>query len=79
MEEKSKPFIPYIFIGIDAIGTILLGLGIAKHFVHIDILPPAMRFENYGMAFMIIGVILMLPLVVHVITKVQSGSNRNIR
>ena len=69
MEEKTKPFTLYIIIGIDTIGSILLILGIAKHFAHIDILPPSMRFANYDIAFMIIGVILMLPLVVHVITK----------
>lgn len=79
MEDKNKPFIPYILIGVDAIGAILLGIGIAKYFAHIDIIPSAMRFENYDMAFMIIGVILMLPLVVHVIAKAQSKSNRNIR
>ena len=79
MEEKNKPFIPYIIIGIDAIGSILLVLGIVKYFMHIDILPPSMRFENYDMAFMIIGVILMLPLVVHVITRAQSKNNRDIR
>lgn len=40
----------------------LAGLGLAKQFANIDVIPSQLRFDNYGLVFIVVGVALMMRL-----------------
>ena len=69
MQNEQKPSIPSNLLVLDILGVILLGVGIAKVFAGIDINPVSFRFDDYGLAFIVAGVALMLRYAVHVIRK----------
>jgi len=73
MQEKISMFFPPVLLILDIIGTVLLGLGLAKYFADIDIFPAPWRFDHYGPAFIGIGAALMLPIMVHVIKNAAAG------
>lgn len=78
--EKLR--IPIRLLVLDAAGAVLLGLGVAKVLAGVDLLPPALRFEDDGLTFIVGGLILMLPMVMHVIGHVreqQAGQTRQSR
>ena len=78
MQEKNPLFFPPIVLILDIIGTVLLGLGLAKYFANVDVIPLSLRFENYGPVMIVIGAALMLPMMAHVIKKARSSTqNRN--
>lgn len=72
MSQNKEPFIPINLLVLDGAGAILLGLGLLKHFGVMDVLPPPLRMEGYGLGLIIGGVILMLPALVHIIRKVSA-------
>lgn len=74
MKKTGLP-VPVYYLLLDAIGTILLGLGLAKYFADLDIIPPVMRFENYDVAFMVFGIVIMIPAMFHIIGKARSGDS----
>jgi len=74
MNERIHLPVPVYYLLLDAIGTILLGLGLAKYFADLDIVPPVMRFENYAVAFMVFGIVIMLPALFYIIGKAR-GKN----
>jgi hypothetical protein len=55
----------------DAIGCVLVGLGLAKQFADVDFVPASVRFGGYGLAFIILGAALMVPPVTHLIHKMR--------
>ena len=57
---------------LDGIGAVLIGLGLAKYFGKVDVLPPNLVFKNYSVYFIITGAIMMLPAIIHIIDKVNS-------
>ena len=65
--------LPLHLIVLDAIGCIMIGLGLAKQFGGIDLLPAQFQLENYGLIFIIFGVILMAPAVFHFVKRVRSS------
>jgi hypothetical protein len=42
-------------------------VGFAKQFGHIDLIPAALRFEGYGVSFIIGGAVFMIPALAHII------------
>ena len=48
MQDKKPTLLSPALILLDIIGTVLLGLGLAKYFANIDVIPESMRFENYA-------------------------------
>ena len=66
---------------LDGVGTVLLGLGILKQFVGVDVIPEQFRFEHYGYVFIAAGVVLSLPLLLRIISmaraKRESASRPN--
>lgn len=73
MSESKKLSIPIKLIVLDAVGAVLLGLGVAELFADTNLVPQAWRFENYAMVMVIFGIALMLP----IITYMLSGRRKN--
>lgn len=67
MEEKNAVAIPPQLIALDFVGALLVGLGLAKHFANVDVLPAGLLFENYALVFIVIGGAMMLPMVLHIL------------
>lgn len=74
MQGKNSKFFPPVLLILDVIGAVLLGLGLAKYFANVDVIPVSWRFENYGPVLIGIGAALMLPFMVHVIKKAKNGA-----
>ena len=52
-----------------SLGALALGCGAASVFGGVDILPAALRFEDYGATLMAIGAVLMIPELVHFLRR----------
>ena len=76
---QAKFRIPVQDLLLDGIGAILLGIGLAKVFAGADVLPPAWRFENYAMTFVVGGIVMMLPMVFYMIGKAREQQNAEVR
>jgi hypothetical protein len=62
MTESVAIRIPPRLLVLDAIGTLLLALGIAEQFTELQLWPLALQFPGDGIAIMAAGVLMMLPL-----------------
>ena len=61
--------IPPLFIALDAIGCVLAGIGLAEIFVDSNLVPESMRFENYEIAMIVVGVILVIPMLYSIVAN----------
>ena len=76
---NKKPFsIPARLIVLDVVGTLFVVIGLLALTAGIELLPTSLRFDGYGVAFIIAGVILMLPLIAHVVARVAKGARSDI-
>jgi hypothetical protein len=76
--DTSKSFaIPARLIVLDVIGALLLAIGLLKVIAGMELLPQSLRFEGYGFACMVGGVMLMVPLMVHVVVHVARGATQS--
>ena len=64
---NRKLGIPLKLIVMDAIGAILLGLGVAELFAGTNLVPASWQFENYALLMIILGIALMLPIVTYML------------
>lgn len=71
MQKNEKPFIPPGLLALDLLGTVLLGLGIVKYIKGIDVIPMELRFEDYGLTLIWVGIALMIPATIHIVRKVR--------
>lgn len=79
MQTEQTAFKPSLsLIVLDAIGAILVGLGLAKMFAGLDLLPVAFQWDEKGWAFIIIGIMLMLPMMVQLFVKVRQQAEKNL-
>jgi hypothetical protein len=79
MQTEQKVFKPSLsLIVLDAIGAILVGLGLAKMFAGLDLLPAAFQWDDKGWALIIIGVMLMLPMMVQLFVKVREQAEKKL-
>ncbi len=60
--------IPPLYIALDGIGCILAGVGMAEHFAGTNLIPKSIQFENYGIAMIVVGAILTIPMIFHILT-----------
>jgi hypothetical protein len=67
VDNSKKPLPPAHLLLLDAVGCVFLGVGFAKQFGHIDLIPTALRFEGYGVSFIVGGALFMVPALVHMI------------
>jgi hypothetical protein len=77
MSNKPTLQLPLSFIFFDVIGFAALGLGLAKLFGGIDIIPLSMQFENYGLALVLLGVLMMMPMMSYIFNFVRANLNKN--
>jgi hypothetical protein len=76
---SKQPFkIPLALVALDALGAVLLGLGAAKYFANIDILPVSFQVESYGVILMVISGLFMLPMLSYVFGKITETSERRL-
>ena len=68
MESRKSVSIPARLIVLDVLGTLLLVTGSLKLVAGIEVFPGQARFGD-ELVFIVAGIILMLPLIVHVIVR----------
>jgi len=78
MNEQKKFKIPFRLIVLDAVGAILLGLGVAELFANTNLVPGFLRVENYALFMIIFGVAMMLPMVTYIMSTPGSRKSRQI-
>jgi hypothetical protein len=69
--EKSTFTLRWDLLILDAIGAVLFALGLAKKVAGLDILPPALQFDNTGWLMIILGVLLMLPFLLNFLGQIR--------
>ncbi len=75
MTTTDKPLsIPARLIVLDVIGTLFVVIGLLELTAGIELLPAPLRFDGYGFALVVAGIVLMLPLIAHVISRVVKGT-----
>ena len=63
--------IPIGLLVLDAVGFVLLALGIATQFGGIDVVPAQFRFRGDGMTLIVVGALLMAPTAVFAIRNAR--------
>ena len=57
------------------IGTVMMGIGAAA-LADVHILPASMQFEGYGIALIVVGLVLVIPFVVAIVRRGAARSAR---
>lgn len=70
MTEKDTIAIPLPLLMLEMIGAVLVALGLAKTIGGIDIIPASWQFNKYGVIFLLVGVMLMVPFNIHMLQKI---------
>lgn len=76
--DKTPFKMPLVLVVLDGVGATLLGLGVAKYFANIEILPVNFQFESYAIVLMFVGGLLMLPMLTYVFNKICENSERGL-
>lgn len=74
MKTESKLLVPPKLLMLDLVGATIAGFGLAKLFANVDVIPESLRFENYGVVFIVAGFALMLPAMAHIIRTARDRS-----
>ena len=78
--SKSERKIPIRLLILDAIGTVFLVLGLLLLFgVGSNVLGDEIDPNQAGMALIVVGIVFIVPLVVHVLKLGQIGSSSSVR
>lgn len=76
--SEEKPFkLPLGILTLDLVGVVLAGLGFAKMYTGIDILPAAFQFDDSGWTLMIVGGLMMLPFMFFTLSKIRERVEQN--
>ncbi len=67
MQKTKKLRIPIQLLVLDALGAVLLGIGLAEWVAGTDLVPESLQFDNYYIVMVVCGVLLMLPLIAFVL------------
>ena len=78
MNQTKKLHIPMRLIILDAIGAVLLGLGIAELFANTNLMPEAWQLPNYAVIMIIFGIAMMLPMVTYIFSRGKNDGPREI-
>ena len=52
-----------------SLGALAMGFGAANVFGGVDVMPAALRFENYGATLMVIGAVMIVPELIHFLRR----------
>ena len=66
MNKESKFKIPIHMIVLDLLGATLAALGFVEWFTGLSFTPDQFKFEYYYIALVVCGVLLMIPMHVHI-------------
>lgn len=69
MSNQSKKPFPATLFALDVVGLLLITLAYAESFGGVQIVPAALRFKNYVLALLVVGILLCLPYLLHVIKQ----------
>ncbi|MCC6715833.1 MAG: DUF1418 family protein [Gammaproteobacteria bacterium] len=72
MKTREGVSIPVGLVVLEAIGLVLIALGLVKIASGTDLLPEVMRFGNYPLVFLVVGVALLVPFNVHMIRIIMT-------
>jgi hypothetical protein len=72
MKTRQRVSIPVGLVVLEAIGLVLIALGLVKIASGADLLPQGMRFGNYPLVFLLVGVALLVPFNVHMIKMIMT-------
>ncbi len=78
MAEQQGFKIPLGLLVLDGLGTLLIGLGLAKMFANIDIVPASLQFDQHGWSLIILGGLLMLPFMFNIFAQIRSRAERKL-
>ena len=79
MEQKSKIFKPSLsLVVLDFVGSVLLGLGLAKRFAGIDFLPKSLQLDESGWALIVLGILCMLPMLIQLFVKKREQAEKKL-
>lgn len=78
MAEQQGFKFPLGLLVFDGIGTMLVGLGLAKMFADVDIIPANLLFDEKGWTLIIVGGLLMLPFMFSFFSQFRSKAEQNI-
>lgn len=68
--------LPPQLIALDALGTVLVGLGLAERFAGTNLIPGNLQFANYDIAMILVGIALMVPMLKHVISHAKANAGK---
>jgi hypothetical protein len=72
---KDRKFkLPIHMIVLDMLGAVLAALGLMEWFTGLSFVPDAFKFEYYYIVMIVVGVILMIPMHIHIF-KFVMGKN----
>ncbi|WIO75118.1 hypothetical protein QP938_04205 [Porticoccaceae bacterium LTM1] len=80
----NKLKLPLPIVLLDAIGVIVLGLGLHEHFISSPLVPEAYHFDRYPIVLMVVGGLMILPMLFCTfrqligVKRLQSGNANNI-
>jgi len=74
MPEPRPIFFPPMLLMLDAIGTLLFGIGVVQFVAEINVLPASWNVEHVSEILIGAGAALMLPTVVYVIRRAKNGT-----
>ncbi|MCG3202070.1 MAG: hypothetical protein NFCOHLIN_01943 [Gammaproteobacteria bacterium] len=72
MKTRQGVSIPVWLVVLEAIGLVLIALGLVKIGSGTDLLPQGMRFGHYPVVFLLLGVALLVPFNVHMIRMIMT-------
>lgn len=78
MAEQTGFKIPLGLLVLDGIGAMLVGLGLAKMFGDVDIVPANLLFDDKGWTLVIVGGLLMLPFMFNFFSQIRARAEQNI-
>jgi hypothetical protein len=79
MAQEHSTFKPSIgLVILDAIGTLFLGLGLAKMFAGLDFLPASLAIDQSGFGFIILGIALMLPMLIQLFVYLRTQAEKKL-
>lgn len=76
-EEQNGFKIPFGLLLLDGLGAILAGLGLAKMFGGIEVLPSSFYHES-GWILILMGIVLMLPFMLHIFKQIRTRAEQKI-
>lgn len=67
MSQETRQIMSPKLLLLDVIGVALSGIGLAKQLSNVDVIPHQLRFDNYGIVFIVMGFALMIPAMLRIV------------